>query len=440
MKTTAAFFLTIAIGYSLPARGGENWPQWRGADGLGHAAATDLPQKWSEADNVTWKTHIPGRGWSSPVIENGRIWLTTAVDKAASAEDKKQRLKANTGSQPLVVSELVSLRAVCVDLRSGKVLHDVEVLAEKDPQWIHALNSYASPTPVIEDDKLYCHFGAYGTGCLDTKSLKVLWTNRDQRIMHENGPGSSPILWGDHLIFHCDGSDKQYIAALNKNTGKTAWNTRRSGKMNANPQLQKSYATPLVTTIDGRPHVLSPAADWLYSYDPKTGKELWKIAYGRLGFSNVPRPVLGNGMIYLSTGYMKAEMLAIKLTSRGGSIDPQIAWRFGKQVPTISSPVLVGNHLYFVSDKGIATCLDATTGGLLWAERLGGNFAASPMFADGKLFFPSRTGDTVVIKPGAEFQLMATNTLESGFMASPAAIDGALILRSEKAIYRIGTN
>jgi hypothetical protein len=440
MKTTTMSALIALVGFCASAPAAESWPQWRGMDGLGHAAATDLPMNWSESDNITWKTKVPGRGWSSPVVENGRIWLTTAIDKEASADSKKERLKANTGSQPLVVSESVSLRAVCFDLKSGKQLHNVEVMAQKDPQWIHTLNSYASPTPIIEDGKLYCHFGAYGTGCLDTRSLKVDWTNRDLRVMHENGPGSSPVLWGDHLIVHCDGSDKQFIAALNKKTGKLAWQTPRSGKMNSNPQLKKSYATPIVATIDGQDQVLSPAADWLYSYDPATGKELWKIAYGQLGFSNVPRPVIGNGMIYLSTGYMKAQMLAISVSSKGGSPDPQIAWKFSKQVPTIPSPILVGKQLYFVSDKGIATCLDAMTGELLWAQRLGGNFAASPMFADGKLYFPSRTGDTFVIKPGAEFQLMATNTLKAGFMASPVAIDGALILRSENAIYRIEAN
>ncbi len=437
MRLAWCFVAVCAAVFPSAGYADDVWPQWRGPDGQGHSDARDLPTTWSETDHVAWKTAIPGRGWSSPVIADGHVWMTTAIDRPADTTTKEARLKVNTGSQPLVVSEFVSLRAVCVDLKSGKLLDDIEVLTQKDPQWIHTLNSYASPTPVIEDGRLYCHFGTYGTACLDTESKKVLWSNRDQQVMHENGPGSSPILWGDLLIFHCDGSDKQYIVALNKHTGEVAWRRDRTGKMNENPQLKKSYGTPLVTEIGGAPQLLSPAADWLYAYDPATGEEQWKLTYGLLGFSNVPRPVLGNGMIYLSTGFMKPEMIAIRPVTSGGTVDPQIVWRFKKQVPTIPSPLLVGERIYFASNNGVATCVDAMTGHEVWSKRLGGNFAASPLYADGKIYFLNREGETFVIAPGAEFQLLATNKLDTGCMASPAAIDGALILRTEQALYRI---
>ena len=287
------------------------------------------------------------------------IWMTTAIESPISDEEKAERLKGNTGNQPLNVAGKLSLRALCVDRRSGKLIHNVELLVEPKPQPAHAMNSFASPTPVLEDGKLYCHFGAYGTACLDTATQKVLWTNRDTVINHENGPGSSPVLEGDLLIFHCDGSDQQYIAALDKRTGKLAWKTDRSGEMNAEPQLKKSYGTPLVVEIDGKANLVSPAADWLYGYDPATGRELWKVPYEKLGFSISPRPVAGHGMVFMSTSFMQAELIAFKYDQPG---KPEIAWRFGRQAPSIPSPLLVGDEIYIVSDKGIATCLDAHTG------------------------------------------------------------------------------
>ena len=204
-----------------------DWPQWRGPEGPGHAPTTGLPLHWSETNNVTWKTPIPGRGWSSPVIESNQIWMTTAFESPAKPEDAERRLKADTGKQPLTVLEEVRLHAVCVDKATGRLLHNIELLRVREPQWVHQLNSYASPTPVIGGGRLYCHFGAFGTACVDTGTGRVLWTNREHEIMHENGPGSTPMLWRDLLIFHCDGSDVQYIAALDKRSGKTVWKTDR---------------------------------------------------------------------------------------------------------------------------------------------------------------------------------------------------------------------
>lgn len=431
---------TVAVAAGLLALGSSNslfaqsFPQWRGPDGQGHTAAKNLPVKWSEQESVAWKTEIPGRGYSSPVIAGGAIWMTTAIETEASEAEKEERLKTNTGNQPLTVLSQAVFRAVCVDLKTGKLLHDVELFAVKDPQWVHQLNSYASPTPILSDGRLYCHFGTNGTACLDTAAQKVLWVNRELKIHHENGPGSTPILWKNLLIVHCDGSDKQYVAALDANTGKIAWKTKRSGEMRSNPQLRKAYGTPLVIKIDGREQLVSPGADWLYGYDPATGEELWKLGYGVLGFSIVPRPVYGNGLLIFSTSFMKPEIISVRLD--GGK--PEIAWRYKRQAPKIPSPLLVGDELYFVSDIGIATCLDAKTGEAHWTERLEGNYAASPMYGDGKIYFCNREGLCTVVKPGRQFHVLAKNELDSGFMASPAAVDGSLILRTTKALYRIG--
>lgn len=409
------------------------WPEWRGPGGQGHAQATGLPVSWDETKNVAWKTELPGRAWSSPVIEGKNIWLTTALETLAKKEDAERRLKANTGNQPLTVLDRVEFRALCVDRDTGKLTQDIPLLTAREPQWVHALNSYASCTPIIEDGKLYCHFGAMGNACLDTRTGKVLWTETSLQVMHENGPGGSPVLWKNLLIFHMDGSDHQFIAALDKRTGKLAWKTPRSGEMNKDPQLRKSYGTPLLLTLNGKEQLISPASDWIYSYDEK-GLELWRVKYGQLGFSLTPRPVTGHGMIYMSTGFMKAQILALKYE---GVSQPEIVWRFDKGAPTMPSPILIGEELYFVNDGGIFTCLDAKTGVEHYRERLGGNYSASPTFADGKIYIHNREGLTTVVKPGKQFTVLEKNQLPGKIFASLAAVDHALFLRTDTALYRL---
>ena len=413
----------------------QNWPEWRGANGQGVAVARDLPVEWSETKAVAWKTELPGRGWSTPVVWGNEIWMTTAIEKAAKPEDAEKRLKTNTGDQPLTVLESVSLRALCVARDSGKLLYDVELLNVKEPQWVHQLNSYASPSPVIGDGRLYAHFGSLGSACLDTKTQKLLWKNEDIHIMHENGPGSTPVLFEDKLIIHFDGSDQQFIAALDKNTGKLAWQTARSGKMNERAQLKKAYATPLVVPIGGKPVIVSPAADWLYGYEPATGKELWKVPYGELGFSMSVRPVADAEQIYVSTCFGKAQMIAFKYA---GKDTPEIAWRNNKNAPKMSSPVVSDGLLFYVDDGGIVSCIDAKTGEMIYRERLGGKFSASPILADGKLFFSSREGVVTVVQAGREFKILAQNKLDGQIMASPIAFDGTVLIRTDKALYRIG--
>jgi outer membrane protein assembly factor BamB len=408
------------------------WPQWRGPDGQGHAVAKDLPITWSEKENVAWRREIPGKGWSSPVISGDRIWLTTAIDTPLTEEQKKKKLEGSTNNQPLNLSGRLSLRAVCVDRNTGKLLHDVEMLVQEEPDPIHQLNTFASPSPVLAEDRLFCHFGTNGTACVDAKSGKVLWTNLELKIKHENGPGSTPVAWKDLLIVHCDGSDVQYIAALEQSTGKIRWKTPRSGELRPDPQLKKAYGTPLVATLNGAEVVLSTGADWLYGYDPATGKELWKLSYGVLGFSIVPRPVLGGTRLFMSTSFIKPELLAIDLAG-----EPTIAWRVKKQVPNMPSPLLVGNELYLVADLGVASCLDAKTGDVIWAERLGGNFSSSPLYADGRIYAGNREGSTFVIQPGREYKLLATNVLDGSIMATPAAVGSSLYVRTDKALYRI---
>jgi outer membrane protein assembly factor BamB len=414
----------------------EVWPQWRGPEGQGHASlAHDLPVTWSETEHVAWKTPLPGRGWSSPVLDATHAWMTTAIESEATEADKAQRLAGAKNPQPLQVSGPVTMRALCVDRETGRLVHDIELFTAREPQPIHSLNSYASPSPVLAGGRLFCHFGDYGTACVDTASAHVAWVNHDLRLNHENGPGSTPVVWGDLLIVHCDGSDVQYIVALDQATGRIVWKTPRSGELNDNPDLKKAYGTPLIISLDGREVLLSPAADWVYGYDPATGRELWRVNYGVLGFSVVPRPVTAEGLAFLSTSFMKPEMLAVRLGSDGSQ--PEIVWRQSKGAPTMSSPLVVGEELYVVSDKGIMTCLDIHSGEVHWTSRLGGNFSSSPLFADGRIYVGNRDGATFVIKPGKDYELLATNQLDGRIFATPAAVDRALYLRTDTALYKL---
>lgn len=412
-----------------------DWPEWRGQDGQGQSTAKGLPATWSETSGVVWKSELPGRGHSTPVLVGDQIWLTTAIEKAATEAEAKARLATNTGDQPLTVLASVSIRALCVDKATGKVLHDIELLNVKDPQWAHQLNSYASPSPILHDGKLYASHGSFGTACLDTATQKILWKNEELHVMHENGPGSTPVLHGDRLIVHFDGSDAQFIAAFDTATGKVAWKTDRSGKMDPRPQQKKAYGTPLIVTISGQPTIVSPAADWIYGYEPATGKELWKLPYGELGFSMSVRPVADSERIYFSTSFGKSQVIALNYA---GVKTPEIAWRNNKNAPKMCSPVIANGLLFYVDDGGIVSCVDPKTGESLYKERIGGKYSASPIVADNQIYFASREGVVTIVPASKDFKILAQNTLEGALMASPIAVDGTLYLRTDKALYRIG--
>jgi len=434
LASLALVFLVIAFSLTSGLQGQE-WPRFRGPAGDGVAKdARDTPVKWSDTSNVKWKTAIPGLGWSSPVIQGDQIWMTTATIREVGGDEKEDRLAENTGSQPLTVANDLRMRAVCVNRQTGELMHDVLLMTEAKPDWIHTTNSFASPSPVLEDGKLYCYFGTNGAACLDTATQRVLWTNQDLRVKHENGAGSTPVLWGDLMIFHCDGSDQQFVAALFKDSGKLAWKTKRSGKMNENPQLKKAYGTPIIVKRNGSDVLVSPGADWVYGYNPASGEELWKVNYGVLGFSLVPTPIAAHGRVYIYTSYLRSQLLALKYNGQG---EPEIDWRVKKSVPAKPSPLVVGDELYMIHDRGVATCLDAKTGKEIWSKRIAGNYSASPLYADGKVYFCSHEGVTTVIEAGRKYNLLGRNTLDSEIKASPAAIGNALYIRTRTSLYCI---
>ncbi len=389
-----------------------DWPQFRGPDGQGHSNAEGIPLQWSETENIAWKTAIPGEGWSSPVIYGNQVWMTSAHQKG------------------------LSLHVVCVDRSSGKVLHDIEVLATPDAGPRHVQNGYASPTPVLDSQHAYVTFGPRGTVCLD-KSGKIVWKNTELKFNVIQGAGSSPILHEDLLILTCDGIDVQYIAALDKRTGKVRWKQARKHFERVKRAIGKmAYSTPLAQTINGVPQLVSSGADHVGAYDLRTGKEIWWMPY--TGFSQVGRPSYGNGLFYV-IGSVSQDHFAIYAVrpGKGQLTEEQIVWKNSSGIGHVPSPLLVGKEIYAVDDKGITSCLDAMTGKVHWKERLGGNYRASPIEIRGRIYTCSREGVCHVLAGGKKYKVLATNKLDGTLMASPAVAGRALFIRSGTHLYRI---
>ena len=418
-----------------PVAAQSDWPEFRGPGGHGHSVS-DAPLSWNEVENIVWKTPIPGRGWSSPVVDGNQIWLTTAIEKKADPDEAERRNRDSPAAHlPLNTLESASLRAVCVDRDVGKIIHDIELFHVKRPEPVHQLNSYASPTAPIERGRLYCNFGTWGTACVDTSTAEVLW-RADYPLQHYVGPGSSPILYRDRLILTCDGADQQYLVAINKTTGKEIWRTDRPPLTSPNPDLRKSYCTPLVVQAAGQSQIVAPGAQWVVAYDPETGEEIWRVEHG-FGFSLAPRPVHYKGLVYVCTGYGGSELLAIRPDGRGDVTDSHVVWRSSTQVPNMPSPLIYDGLLFTISDQGVAVCRDAASGDEIWKKRIGGNYSASPLLSAGRVYFFNREGRTTVITAEGSFRLLAENELDGSIMASPAVLDDGMFLRTEKALYRI---
>ncbi|MHC4502764.1 MAG: MGH1-like glycoside hydrolase domain-containing protein [Planctomycetota bacterium] len=400
-------------GIAGPVTAGGNWPEFRGPSGDGRSASAGLPLRWSETENVAWKTAIHDAGWSSPVVWGDQVWTTTAK------KDGKH------------------LFAVCIDRNTGKVLHDIKVFDVARPQKVNALNSHASPTPAIEKGRIYVHYGAYGTACLDTATGKKLWECRDLECDHHMGPGSSVILFNRMLIFNVDGIDVQYVIALDKATGKTVWKTRRSVDYSrVHKYCRKAFSTPSVIRVNGQLQLVSPGAKAVIAYAPDTGDEIWKVRHN--GWSMVARPVAGRGLVFVVTDYDRPELWALRPDGRGDVTGTHVAWKIRKDVPSTPSLLLVDGLLYMVSDKGRASCIDAKSGEVVWKERVGGRYFASPIYAEGRIYLFNRKAEATVIETGREFKTLATNALDgTTLQATPAVSGNALFLRTATHLYRI---
>ena len=403
-----------------------DWPAFRGPHGNGHAEKTEtssLPLTWSEEDNVTWKIPVPHKGWSTPVVMNDQVWLTTATPEGSD------------------------FYAIGIDAETGAELFNELIFHSDNPEPLgNNVNSYASPSPVIEDGRVYVHFGTYGTACIDTKTLKVLWQREDINVRHFRGPGSSLTLFEDLLIVTMDGVDVQYTIALNKNTGKNVWKTDRStvwtdydeeGNILRDGDFRKAFCTPVVVDIDGKPVLVSVGASAVFGYAPQTGAEIWKAANDG-GYGPAVSPAISGNRVFFVTGFGGTAVWAVRIDGRGDVSDTHVAWTFeGKHIPDTPSLTVIDDLLYVLSDDGRLTCLDTATGEEVWMESIRGNYIASPIYAGGRLYCTSVQGKTVVVKPGRTFEILATNELDTGLMASPAVSGSTLYLRTKEHLYRI---
>lgn len=438
-------------GWSVAA---ETWPEFRGPRGDGVVLDQSIPTQFGEGDHVTWKTTIPGRGWSSPVVADGVIWMTSAVEKVPS-EDERTELLRRTGLDEkslrgLAIAKAVELKLVAVDLVTGEMLRTLDLTTIESPDAIHSLNSYASPTPVVDGPNLYCHFGTYGTFCVDRAECvredidgvddrddeSIVW-RRTFPLEHGVGPGSSPLVRDGLLILIQDGMDRQYVLGLDKSTGATVWQTDRPPMDAPSGDMMKSYCTPIaVTDSRGRDQLICMGAQWMVAYSPKTGDEIWRVRHGT-GFSVVPRPVHIDGVVYFCTGYGKPQLWAVRIDGSGDVTDSHVDWTVKTGIPAKPSPILHDGLIYVVSDNGVASCIDAADGDLVWKERIGGDYSASPVLVGEHLFFGSQDGKVTVMTLGRHADVVAVNQFSGKIMASPAIVDDAMILRTDTSLYRI---
>ncbi len=396
-----------------PVKPEDTWPGFRGPTGDGVSVAKGVPTTFGEKENVRWKTAIHDKGWSSPVVWGDQVWLTTAKE---------------TGEE---------MYAVCVNRKTGKVEHDLKLFTVKSPPKIAQFNSFASPTPFLADGFGYFHFGSHGTACIELATGKLLWSDQGIHCDHWRGPASSPVVWEDRVFLTFDGHDKQFFACLDKKTGQHLWMKDRAIKWKTNDgDLKKAFSTPQVIEVDGKPQVISSAAEATIAYDPKTGDELWTVYHG--GMNEACRPVYAHGLVYLTAGHVK-NLLAVKPGS-GDLTDKSVAWKL-KDGPTRPSPVVLKDHIYVVNDDGTAFCLDAKTGKEVWKERLADKCSASPVLIEGNLFCCTESGKdggkVDVIAASPTFNRVATNKLDAGCKASPAAVGDALFIRTHTHLYCI---
>jgi outer membrane protein assembly factor BamB len=393
-----------------------NWPDWRGPTCQGHSDARGLPLRWSETENIAWKTPIHDLGYSTPVVWGDQIWLTTATSKGET------------------------LYAMCIDLNSGRIIHDIDVFHPEKPQRIHRYNSYATPSASIEEGFVYVHYGSHGTACIDTKTGKVVWRREDLHCAHLQGPVSSPLLYQDLLICPFEGTDVQFVVALDKKTGKNVWRYDRPRDLYEGIEplyLLKSYHTPVVVEVNGKAQLINSGAMLVTGHEPRTGKELWRVRYR--DDNPVSRIVSGHGLLFINAGGSPGatHLLAVRQGGVGDVTETHVVWKMTEDVPHESSPVLVGDLLYLLSDTGVLTCKEALTGKTVWSERLEGRYGSSLLHADNRIYLSSKQGKTTVIRPGRTFTVLAVNQLDGFIGASPAVAGNSLLLRTRTHLYRL---
>ena len=413
LKKAITFSTMVGTLFLSPVSSGEDWPQFRGPTAQGISAAKNIPTEWSPTKNVAWKISVPGNGWASPIVADGRIYISTAIGE-------------ETGN--------ISLHLICYNASDGALVWDTQLFKPvvADAKKHHKKNSIASATPIYAEGKIYAHFGHMGTAAVDTAG-KILWKQETIKYAPVHGTGSTPALIGNKLIFSCDGNANPFIVALDTKDGSILWRTMR----NTTAKRTFSFCTPLAIDVAGKTQMILPGSGFVAAYNPDSGQEIWKVKYGE-GYSVVPRPVFGHGLLFLSSGFDAAVLYAIKPEGAAGDATAgHIAWTQRKGAPHTPSTLLVGNELYFVADNGLASCVDAVTGNTHWTHSLGGGFSASPILVGENIYLQNEAGKGFVIKAGKTFQLISENDLEERSLASYAVTGDALLIRTEKHLWKI---
>ncbi len=396
-----------------------SWTHFRGSNLNGISTGKGFPSTWNDSTSIAWKVREDGKGWSSPLVFGEQVWFTTA-----SSENRE-------------------MRAVCVDLATGNKLFDQLIFQPEKLYRIHAINSYATPTPAIETGFVYVHFGRYGTACLNTITGEKVWERTDLQCEHIQGPGSSLFLYKEMLIVHLEGTDHQQILALDKHSGKTIWIAERPADLYdlMEPIGKKAYITPIIMNVNGRDLLISNGSTVCIAYDPRTGTEVWRVSQG--DDSTISMPVEGDGLVFFYTSFITgekyAELFAVDPDGTGDIGETHIRWRMKAPILQLSTPVYVDGLLYTVDAKGVFFSLDAKTGKVLWSEKLKGKFHSSPIYADGLIYINSTRGETYVYRAGSQPELLAKNMLEGEIWATPAMIDGAILMRTSDYLYKIST-
>jgi outer membrane protein assembly factor BamB len=413
--------LTFVFNYPTIYAQDSNWTHFRGSNLEGISTDCKVPVLWNDTTNVIWKTEIKGKGWSSPVVYGNQIWVTTATT------DGKE------------------MSGICVDFKSGRILFDILLFKQDSIYGKHSINSYATPTPCIEEGFVYLNFGSTGTACVSTGDGKIVWKRDDFKVEHAQGPGASPMLYQDLLILHFEGTDRQFIVALNKKSGETIWQTDRPQEC-YEPLLpigKKAYITPIVMNVAGKDLLISNGSAVCIAYDIQTGKEIWRVVQGV--DSTISVPITEDGVVYFYTSFVSpvegekyVELLAVDPKGTGDVTQSHILWRFKGPIMQLLTPLIKDGIIYTIDSKNNLFALDAKTGTPFYTKRLKDKYNSSPVYAGGKVYFTSVKGETLVLKAGRTLEIMAENKLPGELYATPAISQNSLIIRNESALYRIG--
>jgi outer membrane protein assembly factor BamB len=425
----------ISIGWSNQVVA--DWPQLRGAHGDGHSQAENLPTNWGGIlDPYEWQCKLPGRGWSSPIVIGDSVWLTAAEVTGIPDDGSKEKLAFDPeGPLYFQTHGEVSCFAIEIDLATGKLIRKIDLLTVQSPPPIHGMNSYASPTPAGNERLIVFHFGSLGTTAVDLATGKTLW-KRAFAIEEITGPASSPILVDGLVILINDGANEQYVIALDQKSGDTVWKAPRPPMTVRDKQFRRAFSTPTLIEYEGRKQLLAPTAQWLVSYDPVTGKEWWRCKTAD-GYSVVPQAAYYEGIAFVSTGFMKPELWAIRVDGEGDVSESHVLWKSTRQAPDIASPIIVNDRLYTISTRGVLNCFDAKNGQLKWQQRMEGSYGASPIYASGKLYVVSQVGVTTVIQPGEIYQELARNETFGETLATFAVAKDRILIRTDPILYSV---